>query len=247
MGLSLSDAVFLVDVLPDGDTAVLAGDEGRHAARVRRIRAGERIELSDGFGGLAHCTVRAVGTDVVELDIRGRRYDPPLAPRLVVVQALAKGDRGELAVELMTELGVDEIVPWAAQRSIATWRGEQAARSVQRWRATARAATKQSRRSWLPAVTSMCNTPSVQERLRSATAAIVLHEQAARALSTVALPVAGELVLVVGPEGGIAPDELAGFAAAGALACRLGPIVMRTSTAGAAALAALSAPLGRWS
>lgn len=246
MGRSLSDPVFLVDVLPDGDIAVLDGDEGRHAARVRRIRAGERIDLTDGSGGLAQCTARSVRTDAVELDVGERRYDPPPAPRLVVIQALAKGDRGELAVELMTELGVDEIVPWSAERSIATWRGERAAKSVQRWRSTARAATKQSRRTWLPEVTSLADTGTVLDRIGSASVAIVLHETATLALATVALPFDGELLFVVGPEGGITADEIGDFTAAGAHTCRLGPAVLRTSAAGAAAIAAVAGHLGRW-
>lgn len=246
MGFSLSDAVFLVDVLPDGDTAVLDGAEGRHAARVRRVRPGERIDLTDGSGGLARCTVRTVGTDVVEVDIDERRYDPPAVPRLVVVQALVKGERGERAVELMTELGADEIVPWSAHRSIAAWRGDRVAKSVQRWQSTARAATKQSRRTWLPQVTSLSDTGAVLDRIGAASVAIVLHETATLALDTVTLPVDGELLFVVGPEGGITPDELAEFTTAGARTCRLGPTVLRTSTAGAAALAAVATRLGRW-
>ncbi len=238
--------MFLVDLLPVGDTAVLAGDEGRHAAKVRRIRVGEHLDLTDGIGGLARCTVRSVGTDVVELDVGERRQDPPGAPRIVVVQALPKGDRGELAVELMTELGVDEIVPWSAQRSITSWRGDRATKALHRWRATARAATKQSRRTWLPEVTPLCDTAGLLKRLDAAPVAIVLHEEATAALSEVDLPAEGELVLVVGPEGGISPDELAAFTAVGGLACRLGPTVLRTSTAGAAALSVISARVGRW-
>ena len=246
MGDPLSDPVFLVEALPDGDTAVLAGPEGRHAARVRRITAGERVDLTDGGGGVAHCIVREVGGDRLELSVRDRRYDPPPVPRLVVVQALVKGERGELAVELMTELGVDEVVPWAAARSIAVWRGDRAGKGLDRWRSAARAAAKQSRRAWLPDVLPLCGTADVAERLRAATTAIVLDADAGQPLSTLTLPRDGEIVVVVGPEGGITPDELATFTAAGAIPCRLGPTVLRTSTAGAAALAAVSARVGRW-
>ncbi|MGB9376358.1 MAG: 16S rRNA (uracil(1498)-N(3))-methyltransferase, partial [Mycobacteriales bacterium] len=227
MGRPLSEAVFLVDDLPPGDIAVLDGDEGRHAARVRRLRVGDAIDISDGRGGRAHCTVRAVRTDVVELDIGARTYDPAPMPRLVVVQALAKGDRGERAVELMTELGVDEIVPWSASRSMVTWRGERGTKSLQRWRATARAATKQSRRSWLPEVSALSDTASVVERVRAATAAIVLHEGASGLLSAAALPADGDVLLVVGPEGGISDEEAAAFETAGAPSCRLGAQVLR--------------------
>lgn len=213
---------------------------------MRRIRAGERVDLTDGSGGLAECTVRTVRTDGLELHVGQRRYEPRPAPRLVVVQALAKGDRSELAVELMTELGVDEIVPWAAQRSIATWRGDRAVTALHRWRATARAATKQSHRTWLPVVTQLSDTAAVIQRIGAAAAGVVLYEAATAALGTAELPAAGDLVMVVGPEGGIAPEELAAFTGAGALACRLGPSVVRTSTAGAAAIAAISPRLGRW-
>ncbi len=204
------------------------------------------MSLSDGAGGLARCTVVAVAGGSLELQVDVLTRVPAADPRLVVVQALAKGDRGELAVELMTELGVDEVVPWAAGRSVVQWRGERGARGLQRWRSAAREAAKQSRRPWLPQISAPCDAAGVAARLRMATRALVLHEAADAALSGVEVPPAGEIVLVVGPEGGITPDELETFAAAGGLACRLGPNVLRTSTSGAAALAALSVRIGRW-
>lgn len=239
--------MFLVDALPVSGRLVLDGAEGHHAAKVRRIRMGERVALSDGAGGLATCTVVGVAAGgSLELRVDTFAQVPAPDPRLVVVQALAKGDRGELAVELMTELGVDEVMPWAAERSVAQWRGERAARGLHRWRAAAREATKQSRRAWLPEISTACDTAGVAGRLRTATRALVLHEAAGAPLAGVELPPAGEIVLVVGPEGGLTPDELDTFAAAGGLACRLGPNVLRTSTGGAAALAALSVRTGRW-
>jgi 16S rRNA (uracil1498-N3)-methyltransferase len=173
-------------------------------------------------------------------------YERAPDPRLVVVQALAKGDRGELAVQAMTEAGVDVVVPWAASRSVVQWRGERGERARERWVATAREAAKQSGRSWLPTISPAAGTAAVAERLRSAAAGLVLDTAGAVPLSTVDLPAAGEIVVVVGPEGGIAPDELATFTAAGALAVRLGPTVLRTSTAGVAALAVLATRLARW-
>ncbi len=239
--------MFLVGALPDGDTAVLAGSEGRHAATVRRIGAGERVSLTDGAGGVALCTVTAVRGGTLEVAVRDRRHEPPPSPRLVVVQALAKGDRAELAVELMTELGVDGVVPWASARSVAQWRGERGDKALERWRSTAREAAKQSRRARLPEVSPLCDTAGVVARAASASAAFVLHEAATDALASVDLPASGDVVLIVGPEGGISSEELGAFSAAGALPCRLGSPVLRTSTAGAAALAALSVRLGRWS
>jgi 16S rRNA (uracil1498-N3)-methyltransferase len=165
-----------------------------------------------------------------------------------VVQGIAKGERGELAVQAMTEIGVDEIVPWAASRSVAQWRGERGDKARGRWAATAREAAKQARRAWLPAVAGDpdCSTKQVAARLTRAAAAFVLHEEATDRLTAADLPGAGEIVVVVGPEGGISDVELGAFVAAGASAVRLGDSVLRTSTAGAAALSVLSARLGRW-
>jgi 16S rRNA (uracil1498-N3)-methyltransferase len=159
---------------------------------------------------------------------------------------LAKGDRGELAVELAVELGVDEVVPWAAARSVARWDGARGQRSLERWRSTARAAAKQSRRAWLPAVASPASSREVAGLIGAAAGALVLQETAEAPLAAVPLPDAGDLVLVVGPEGGLDDSELAAFTDAGATAVRLGSPVLRTSTAGAAALAALSVRAGRW-
>jgi len=237
----VSAPVFLADDLGP-DRVVLTGPEGRHAATVRRLRAGEVVELCDGRGGRASCVVAAVGRDEVALEVRSRTREPAPSPRLVLVQALAKGDRGELAVELATEVGVDLVVPWAAARSVVRWDGARGDKARERWRATAREAGKQSRRAWLPEVAPLERTAQVAARLAAA-AGLVLHEAAATPLTQVALPGEGDVVLVVGPEGGIGEDELA---ALGGTAVRLGPTVLRTSTAGAAALAVLSARTGRW-
>jgi 16S rRNA (uracil1498-N3)-methyltransferase len=210
------------------------------------VRAGERVDLTDGAGSVAECVVTATGPDWLDLEVQQRRFVDPPAPRLVVVQALAKGDRGERAVEAMTEVGVDEIVPWAAARSVVEWRGERGARSLERWRSTAREAAKQSRRAWLPAVAESSSTDAVAERVGAAALGVVLHGDAPTPLQALDLPSAGEVVVVVGPEGGIPDDELAVLAAAGAIACRLGPTVLRTSTAGVAAAAILLARSGRW-
>lgn len=238
--------VFLVPALPAGAEAVLDGAEGHHAATVRRLRAGEPLVLSDGAGGLADCTVTSAGPDGLRLAVTGvRRLEPP-APRFVLVQALAKGDRGELAVELAVELGVDEVVPWAAARSVTRWEGARGERALQRWRSTAREAAKQSRRAYVPEVAVLAGTRQVAARIGAAAGALLLHEAAATPLVAAALPGAGDLLLVVGPEGGLDDAELAAFTAAGAVAVRLGRPVLRTSTAGAAALAALSVRTGRW-
>ena len=241
----MSAPVFLADDV-SGDRVVLTGPEGRHAATVRRLAVGEAVDVVDGRGTRARCTVESVGRDTVALAVRTRTYEPESAPRLVVVQALAKGDRGELAVELATEVGVDVVVPWAAARSIVRWDGERGAKALSRWRSTAREAGKQSRRARHPDVTAPESTAQVADRLRGAAAGFVLHEAATDPLAAQAFPASGDVVLVVGPEGGVTDEELAAFAAAGASAVRLGPTVLRTSTAGAAAAAVVSARTARW-
>lgn len=241
----MTPPLFLVDRLPAAGEFVLAGDEGRHGARVLRLRAGEMVLVADGLGALLDCEVLGIVGDTLSLHVRDARTEPVPRPRLVVVQALPKGDRAELAVEVLTELGVDEIVPWAASRSIVRWDGPRGAKSLDKWRQTARTAAKQSRRARVPMVSDLASTEALRHRCATA---FVLHEDATTPLTTVALPDAdaADIVLIVGPEGGLAPDELALFTAAGATEVRLGEPILRTSTAGAAALAVLSARLGRW-
>jgi 16S rRNA (uracil1498-N3)-methyltransferase len=233
--------------LRGGDRLELDGDEGHHAAVVRRIRAGEFIELTDGAGHLARCVVVDTGKRGLICEVRSRSDVPPPAPRVTVVQALPKGERGELAVELMTEVGVDVIVPWAAARCVTQWKGERGAKALRRWQSTAREAAKQSRRAWFPDVAELATTAAVAKCAEAASLALVLHESADRGLGELTVPVDGDVVLVVGPEGGITDDELAQLTAAGGLAVRLGPTVLRTSTAGAVAAGVLLSRTARWS
>jgi len=221
------------------DLVVIDGPEGRHASDVRRLRAGEPIWVGDGAGTIVEGVVATVEHGTVTVDVVGRREVAKAQPRFVVVQALAKGGRDEDAVEAMTEVGVDEVVGWSAHRAVAKWTD----RTQSRWEAVARAATKQARRPWLPAVSGPATTTQVAERLANAELSIVLHESATDPLP--APPADGEVVVVVGPEGGIDDDELAQFARAGAHVCRLGDGVLRSSTAGVAALSVLSAAT-RW-
>jgi 16S rRNA (uracil1498-N3)-methyltransferase len=239
--------LFLVP--PGGLTAgvmTLDGPEGHHAAAVRRLRAGERADVTDGAGTLAECVVTAVGKDSVTLDVRALHAVPPPRPRLAVAQALPKGDRGELAVELMTEVGVDTVLPWAAARSIAKWQAERGAKALAKWRATAREAAKQSRRAWLPEIAELTTTAALAKRAATAARAIVLEADAPAKLHELTLPAEGEVLLLVGPEGGISPAERAALRDSGAIEARLGPTVLRTSTAGAAAAVILLARTGRW-
>jgi len=237
---------FLVDPLPTPGPFRLTGAEGRHAATVRRLRVGEHLVLVDGSGGFASATVTQVGRGELSVDIGpGEQLEPP-AVRVRLVQAVPKGDRGELAVELATEAGVDGVVPWAAARCVARWTAERAGHGVERWRAAAREAAKQSRRPFVPPIAELANTQAVAELIRQADVALVLHESAPAPLQAAELPQRGDVVLIVGPEGGLTEEELTVFCAAGAVPVRLGPQVLRTSTAGAVALGALGVLTGRW-
>ena len=228
------------------DVVVLSGAEGRHAATVRRLRAGERADVTDGAGLVAECVVAGPADGGLELTVLARRDVPRPDPAITVVQAIPKGDRGELAVEEMTEVGVDRIVPWTAARCVPVWQGARGERSLARWRLTAREAAKQSRRAWLPEVTDVASTARVAELIGKAACAIVLEPAAAASLGRLSLPESGDLLVVVGPEGGITREEGEAFRAAGAIACRLGPTVLRTSTAGTVAAAILLTRSGRW-
>ncbi|MET7476131.1 16S rRNA (uracil(1498)-N(3))-methyltransferase [Streptomyces sp. NPDC005648] len=245
--------VFVVERLDGvGPEFVLDGPEGRHAVTVKRLRPGEDVVLTDGRGRWIEGVVKAAeGKDrLVVTGLESPHEEPGESPRITVVQALPKGDRGELAVETMTETGVDAIVPWAAARCITQWKGERGLKALSKWRATAREAGKQSRRLRFPEVADAATSRQVAALLAKADFAAVLHEDRdypSEPLATAELPASGEIVLVVGPEGGVSPEELELFAEAGAKAYRLGRSVLRTSTAGTAATALLLGRTGRWS
>ena len=228
------------------DLVVLDGPEGRHAATVRRLTAGERVDLTDGAGLVAECVVTAARAGALELSVLDRRREPRPDPVLVVAQALPKGEHGPLAVDLMTEGGVDVIVPWAAQRCVTRWQGERGDRALARWRAAAREAAKQARRAWLPEVTGPVTTAELARRAESASLAVLLDPGGPVLLSELELPDSGDIMLVVGPEGGISPAEVAELTGAGAVSARLGPAVLRTSSAGLVAATIVASRAGRW-
>jgi 16S rRNA (uracil1498-N3)-methyltransferase len=237
--------LFLVDEVPDVEELLVDGAEGRHAVDVLRLAPGERVRVGDGRGVVAEGDVVDAGPSGLRVRVTARREVPEPAPELVLVQALPKGDRGPLAVELATELGVDRIVPWAASRCVTRWRDDRADKGVTKWRSVARTAAKQSRRARVPEIAELASTREVCGLVGDADLAVVLHEQASRPLAELGVPSSGTVVVVVGPEGGLTDGEVVAFRAAGAHAVRLGPEVLRTSTAGAAALAALSVR-SRW-
>ncbi|WP_194398301.1 16S rRNA (uracil(1498)-N(3))-methyltransferase [Microbacterium atlanticum] len=240
---------FLVDgaAAAPGDTVALTGPEAHHAATVRRVRVGEEVTVGDGRGAWLTGEVESVAAREVIVRIRERTDAPPPRPRVVLAQALAKGDRDELAVQAATELGVDEIVPWQAARSVSRWDAAKAAKGRARWATIVREAAKQAHRAWLPAVGELTTTAGLARRAE-ASVVLILEPTATERLSTLQLSLDDprDIVLVVGPEGGIAPEELEVLTAAGARVVRLGDTVLRTSTAGPAALAVVSTALGRW-
>ncbi len=235
-----------LDVAAVGEVVEVTGDEAHHAVAVRRLRAGESVVLTDGLGRSVTGPVVGTGKRTFAVEVVSRSDEPEPQPRVTVVQAIPKGDRGELAVEVLTEVGVARVVPWASSRSVAVWRGERAAKSLARWRTTAREASKQARRSWFAEVANLASTDDVAELVARADLAVVLHESATAALGALDTTDTGSLLVVVGPEGGLSDEEVATFTAAGARVVRLGPEVLRTSTAGVAAVAVLLSRTPRW-
>lgn len=235
----------LAGVAP-GTTVTVEGDEAHHAVVVRRLRVGEQVTLADGMGSVATGDVSATSKRAFDVQVTRLEEIAEPDPALTVVQALPKGERGELAVEVLTEIGVARIVPWAAARSVAVWKGERAAKSHAKWQSTAREAAKQARRAWHPVIAPLAASADLAAIIGTADLAVVLHEEAAEPLGAIAVPDAGEIVVVVGPEGGLTDEEVAAFVASGAVAVRLGDEVLRTSTAGVAAVAALLSRTPRW-
>jgi 16S rRNA (uracil1498-N3)-methyltransferase len=229
-----------------GSTVVVTGAEAKHAVTVNRVRVGERVSVGNGAGLVVTGPVTAAGPQELRVAVEHVRLDEAPEPELWLVQALAKGDRDELAVQAATELGVTGVLPWAAERSVVRWEGPRRAKGEERWRAIVREAAKQSIRAWVPEVEPVVSTADVA-KLAAEHVVLVLEPTADDRLAAVRLPTGpGRVYLVVGPEGGIAPGELERLRSAGARLVRLGREVLRTSTAGPSALAVLSANSGRW-
>jgi 16S rRNA (uracil1498-N3)-methyltransferase len=231
-----------------GDAVTVQGPEGRHGATVRRLRPGETVDVVDGFGRRASGVVAAVpGPDRFDVAIATVTDEPEPAPRITVVLALLKGDRMESAVEMLTEIGADEIVPWEAERCVVRWRPDRRAKAQARLAAAVHAAGKQSRRARFPVLAPPSDSHAVAHRLAAADLGLVLHEGAGEAMTAAALPGVGEVVIVLGPEGGITPEEVDLLERSGGRAVRLGGSVLRAGTAAAAACAVAMGSTGRWS
>lgn len=232
-----------------GHTVQVTGDEARHAVRVSRLRSGEQIFVGNGSGIMAEGTVRETTPDMFSVSVERVSIQPEPTPRVWLVQALAKGDRAERAVEQATEFGVSGVIPWQAQRSIVRWNTEKARRNEQKWLRIAREASKQSLRAWVPAIRPLCTTQHLAEIAQSGNNhVIVLNPRADMRLSDWAktAPITRDIYVCVGPEGGLSEDELRTLTDAGAVSVTLGREVLRTSSAGPAALAVLNLAIGRW-
>ncbi|MET1020990.1 MAG: 16S rRNA (uracil(1498)-N(3))-methyltransferase [Arthrobacter sp.] len=256
-----------LDGLAPGSVFVLDGPEARHAVTVKRLAVGETVDIADGAGKRLTGAVAAVAPNELTVTCSRLSDEPRPDVRLVLVQALAKGDRDELAAETATELGIDAVVPWQAERSIVRWKAERAARAHAKWQSVVTAAAKQARRAWIPEVRSAVDGSGLQAAVAAADLAVILHEDAVRPLRQVLQawqtaaatgdgpaadgpvadgPVGREVLLIVGPEGGISPREVTKLCDAGAVTALLGHHVLRSSTAGPAATVLASDILGRW-
>ncbi len=244
-----------LDEVREGSLFVLDGAEARHAVTVKRLAVGEPVDIADGAGRRLTGTVTKVAPAELTVECSSVMVEDRPAVRLVLVQALAKGDRDELAIETATELGIDAVIPWQSDRSIVRWKGERAAKALGKWQSAVSAASKQARRAWIPEVRTAVDTSGLVKRVEDAALAVILHEDAVRPLRGVleAWQEAGrqeqdpsEVLLIVGPEGGISPREVTKLCSAGAVTALLGPHVLRSSTAGPAAVVVASDVLGRW-
>ena len=264
----MTDALFLfdpeaegvpvnADELHTGWTIQLPAEVKRHALQSMRIGVGEALQLSDGRGLRIHAVVDDAAQGVVHVQSVGREPQP--VTRLSLIQALAKQGRDEEAVDAATQIGVDEVIPWQADRSIVKWKD---GKTNRKWGSVIDAATEQSRRAWRPELADHVNSKGVLAICRRACVhgdlVVVLHqdanddwngiEQAVCELSDASLAdgKSRTVYVVVGPEGGISDDEVNTFKSAGAHVCVLGRNILRAATAGPVALSLLSRTLGRF-
>lgn len=228
-----------------GEHFTLDGEEGKHAATVRRMRIGEAIQLTDGQGHRVKGIISETGSGSVMVDVKSVLTEPKSKPQITLVQALAKGDRDELAIQAATELGIDAVIPWQANRSVSKWEGSKIAKSVARWQSIVAEASKQSLRSWIPSVTEPLTSNQLANQVKEFGSVLILDPTAQVSLADLHFD-AASIALVVGPEGGIDSSELSRFEEAGARRVSLGSGILRTSTAGLAAISFIQAKTGAW-
>ncbi len=238
--------LFFVDDLPRkvGSSYEFDSDDAQHAIRVLRMSAGEVFMLSDGQGKWSKVKIFAVKKKSLEVEVVETGIQDPLEVSFTVVQALPKGDRLKESIELLTEGGVDTIIPWSAQRSIG-----QAEKGVEKLQVTAREASKQSRRLFIPDVTEVANTSKVVELIPQHDLVLVFHESAKSKVSEIVTRKYFEsrsVMIIIGPEGGISDEELELFKSAGAKVALMGRPILRSAHAGLAAMSAVNALIKVW-
>jgi 16S rRNA (uracil1498-N3)-methyltransferase len=233
--------LFFVEDLPTSTGAIYEfdGEDAHHAVRVLRMTAGEVFMLSDGEGAWSEVKVFAVKKKSLEVQVLSTGFQEPLRTSITVVQAIPKGDRAKEAIELLTEAGVDTIIPWTSSRSIG--------KGSDKFAITAREASKQSRRLRIPRVVDAASTDQICALIKQSSCTVVFHESASSGLSELKLPLGiSDVVIIIGPEGGITDEELTRFTDAGAMLSRMGRPVLRSAHAGIAAVSALCAKLQVW-
>ncbi|WKD58893.1 16S rRNA (uracil(1498)-N(3))-methyltransferase [Corynebacterium caspium] len=242
-----------------GSVVELAGPEARHAITVKRLGIGSEIELVDAQ---LNRRIRAMishtaGKAALQAEVLGISDEIPADPRVSIVQAIPKAERSELAIDLGTQAGADAFIAWQSQRTVAKWTaGTKAEKGIAKWQTQAAQSAKQARRATIPAVSGPLNTAQVvqwleKERAENLAAGqnlqiLVLHEAGATALKDTPVIQSGHIVLLIGPEGGISPEEITQLEAVGAQIVVLGPEVLRTASASMVALAALGMVTPRW-
>lgn len=236
-------SVFIVDEIPDKGRLLILGEEAHHASSVMRVTAGDEVIVTDGRGNSAQVRILSISKKSLECEILSKEITEPSPIKLTVLQALTKSDRARETIELLTEAGVDEIVPWSAQRSIGQWKDD----AGEKWKIWAREATKQSRRSWIPEIASHHNTSEAIELAKKNSSVLIFHEGSSEKLSSFLKGKSvDQLLIIIGPEGGLTDEEVEGFVKVGGKIIGIGKAVFRSAHAGAAALAAVQTALGIW-
>ena len=230
-----------------GSSFTLGGPEAKHAVSVRRMSIGEAIAVSDGSGIKIRGRVSKLQKETLELSVESIDEILPPNCQLFLVQALAKGDRDELAIQACTELGVFGVIPWQAERSISIWKAEKRQKGQTRWQAIVTEAAKQSLRAFIPKVGEVLDSQELVSALAGFDQVLILDPDSTTSITDLTPRATGRVAVVVGPEGGMSEQELESFAKAGFSSVRLGAGVLRTSTAGMAAVSYLQAKLGDWS
>lgn len=215
-----------------GERVVLRGKEARHAVRILRIKPGETITVSDGRGTVVEALVVTAAQAELTAEVKDRHAVESPLPALQVLHAIPKAGKLDIVVQKLTEIGANVIQPFPAARSVARWDARKAVEQTRRLSTIAREAAKQSRRAWLPEVLA----PAPLEAIDLPAPTFVLHEEAVTRLrETLPEQPPATVGLVVGPEGGLTAEEVAGLTERGAVAVSLGPLVLRTETAALAA------------